>query len=131
MTEQLAIDIRTGTGRKSRANRGMTEAQLLAAVRTLAKYRGWMTYHTAYSRGSEAGWPDLVLMHPKQRRTLFVELKSPTGKLSASQELWLGVLAGLGHETGVWRPNDLPTVIPAVLAGRRTCWKTATLEEGE
>lgn len=124
--EQLAlVEQRTAAGRKSRANRGMTEDALLAAVRQLARYRSWMTYHTHYSRGSEAGWPDLVLLHTGQRRTLFIELKREDGKLTASQETWLTALAATGHETGVWRPSDLPAVIPAVLGGRRTTWSPA------
>ena len=118
--EQLALaEARTRSGRKSRANRGMSEDDLLAAVRQLARYRNWMTYHTAFSRGSEAGWPDLVLLHPRTRRCLFVELKREDGAVTASQQAWLDALADCGFETGVWRPSHLPAVIPAVLAGRR------------
>lgn len=120
MSEQLSLaEHRTASGRKSRANTGMTEDALLAAVRKLAKYRGWWTYHTHYSRGSEAGWPDLVLLDPRGHRCLFVELKREDGKVTPPQQAWLDALTACGYETGVWRPSDLPTTIPAVLAGRR------------
>ncbi len=123
--EQLPlVEPRTPSGRKSRANRGMTEDALLAAIRQLCRYRGWMTYHTHYSRGSEAGWPDLVLLHPGQRRTIFAELKREDGKVTPSQEAWLDALDACGHETAAWRPTDLATTIPAVLHRTPTRWRT-------
>jgi hypothetical protein len=97
----------------------MTEAQLLDAVRRMAGYLGWMRYHTRDSRGSEPGFPDLVLCSSKQRRVLFVELKSATGKTTPAQAAWLAALAAAGAETALWRPADLADVIPAVLRGRR------------
>lgn len=110
------VEVRTAGGRKSRKNLGMSEVQLLAAVRRLARYRGFMTYHTRDSRGSEAGFPDLVMVSVKQRRVLFVELKTATGKTSAAQDAWLAALAAAGVEVHLWRPADLQTVIPAVLS---------------
>lgn len=119
MTEQLAlVDVRTGSGRRSRANTGMTEAQLLDAVRQLAHYRGWWTYHTADSRGSEAGWPDLVLVHRRHRRLIVAELKTAAGLLTEDQIAWLDALEACGLEATVWRPVDLAELIPAVLAGK-------------
>lgn len=119
--EQLPlVDVRTASGRRSRMNTGMSEAQLLAAVRQLAKYRNWWTYHTAFSRGSEAGWPDLVLISPAHGRTIFAELKREDGKLTASQQAWLTALADCGHETAVWRPSHLADgTITAALRGTR------------
>lgn len=101
----------------------MSEAQLLAAVRKLAGLTGWMTYHTHTSKGSEPGWPDLVLLSVRQARLLVVELKREGEQPTPAQELWLGALASIGVETGVWRPGDLPE-IATVLRGRR-------LEPGE
>lgn len=112
--EQLAIP----TGRRSRANTGMTEAQLLAAVRQLARYSGHWTYHTNWSKGSEAGWVDLVLLHPGRRRCLFIELKTAIGKVTAAQQMWIDGLTACGFEAGVWRPGDLQHTIPAVLRGQ-------------
>ena len=124
--EQLAlVERRTASGRKSRANTGMTEAQLLAAVRQLARYRGWWIYHTAISRGSDSGWPDLAMINPRHRRFLAVELKSEHGKLTPDQISWLDALDQCGIETAVWRPADLATTIPQILRGTPTRWRTA------
>ena len=104
--EQLSIP----TGRRSRANTGMSETALLAAVRKLATLNGFMTYHTHWSKGSEAGYPDLTLVHPKQGRIIFAELKSPTGKTTPAQDLWLASLRAAGAEVHLWRPADLATI---------------------
>jgi len=94
----------------------MTEAEFLAAVRQLARYRGWRRiYHTRDSRGSEAGFPDLVMVSATQRRVLFVELKTATGKTSAAQDAWLAALAAAGAEVYLWRPADLQHAIPRTL----------------
>ncbi len=111
------VEVRTAGGRKSRKNLGMSEAQLLAAVRWLAQVRGWMTYHTADSRRSEPGFPDLVLVSVKQQRIVYAELKTATGKTTPAQDEWLAALAAAGAEVFLWRPADLQQVIPAVLGG--------------
>lgn len=98
----------------------MTEAQLLAAVRQLARLRGWRCYHTHDSRRSEPGFPDLVLVHAGHRRLVFAELKTETGRLSAEQRAWLADLDAVGAEAHVWRPADLPHVIPTALGGTAT-----------
>lgn len=110
------VEVRTASGRKSRKNLGPSEAQLLAAVRRLARYRGFMTYHTRDSRGSEAGFPDLVMVSARQRRLLFVELKTATGKTSTAQDAWIADLTAAGAETYLWRPTDLQHVIPRALS---------------
>jgi hypothetical protein len=98
----------------------MTEQQLLGAVKKLAMLTGWLPYHTHDSRRSDAGWPDLVLVSVRQRRILFVELKSRTGRLRPQQGVWLGVLRAVGMETAVWRPADwLDGSIERALKGER------------
>ncbi len=115
-SEQLALV--DGPGRPHRPAPGMSEAQLLAAVRRLARTCGWRCYHTHDSRRSERGYPDLTLVHDRQRRVLFIELKTDAGRLSVDQEAWLRDLAAAGCETAILRPRDLPD-IGAVLRGRR------------
>lgn len=82
-----------------------------------AKVHGWWTYHTLNSRGSVAGWPDLVLLRPPE--ALFVELKKQSGKLSTAQATVLELLRSCGLEVHVWRPADEAEVF-ARLERKRT-----------
>lgn len=115
--EQLALAEAAPARRRSRVP-AMSEESLLAAIRKLARMTGFLTYHTRLSKGSEPGWPDLVLLSVRQRRLIVVELKRDGEQPTPAQELWLGALAAVGVETGVWRPRDLPEVA-TVLRGRR------------
>ena len=81
-----------------------TEADFQASVIKEAEARGWWTHHHLRSKGSSAGWPDLVLLRGTE--ALFVELKLEKGQLSAAQ---MAVLARLKHarlRAFVWRPSD-------------------------
>lgn len=101
-----------------KALRSMTEAQWMAKVRQIAKLYGWTSYHTRTSIGSDHGWPDLVLGHAGQRRTVFAELKRETGKPTDAQLQWLTHLASCGFETALWRPRDEAEVL-AVLGPQK------------
>jgi hypothetical protein len=85
----------------------------------------WRIYHTRNSKGSHAGFPDLVLLRPP--RLIFAELKTERGKLTRAQEDWLEALAMVGSMPGesydrawrvavapvepyVWRPADRPDI---------------------
>lgn len=83
----------------------MTEAQLLDNVRKLSLLLGWLFYHTHDSRRSDAGWPDAVLLNVRQRRIIFAELKTRTGRVRPMQDAWLAALAAIGMETAIWRPE--------------------------
>lgn len=93
----------------SHHGRGRPEDLWQAKVIELAKLYGWRWYHTYDSRRSNAGFPDLTLV--KGDRLVFAELKSPKGRVSREQREWLEALAATGAEVGLWRPEDLPTVI--------------------
>lgn len=84
----------------------MTEKALQAAVLGAARRWGWLVYHTFDSRRSEAGYPDLHLIHEGHGLSLFRELKTQKGKLSAPQQKWLGALWAAGCDAAVWRPAD-------------------------
>lgn len=123
--EQLAItEARTRSGRKSRRNTGTTEDDLLRSVRKLAGYTGYLVYHTRWSKGSEPGFPDVVLVNATRRRLIFAELKTETGTTTPAQELWLASLHAAGAEAYLWRPADLPATIPAILTGQRSTLET-------
>lgn len=117
-TEQLALQL---PGRRIRRTPpGMREDDLLNAVRKLARLTGWRMFHCFDSRKSIGpGFPDVVLAHARQQRTIFAELKSPTGRLSIEQEAWLITLAEAGNEVAVWRPTDLPEIAVILRGGRR------------
>lgn len=86
----------------------MTEKNLQSAIIKLAGFHGYeVRYHTKDSRGSQAGFPDLVLASKVRGRLLFRELKSDTGRMRPEQVVTLEVLAACGADTGVWRPADL------------------------
>ena len=73
---------------------------------TLAKSLGWKVFHPYDSRRSEKGWPDLSLVHPRQGRVMFRELKTAKGRLTQAQKDWQTDLAAAGVDVDVWRPAD-------------------------
>jgi hypothetical protein len=100
----------------------VTEADFLRSVLDLAHLCGWESWHPRPARtldswrtagtGSMAkGFPDLVLAHADQRRVLFIELKTDTGRLTSHQERVLDLLARVaadrnGVEVYTFRPRD-------------------------
>ena len=107
----------------------MNEKQWQTNVIQLAKTYGWTVYHTLRSEGSEPGFPDLVLVHPK-RGVLFRELKTDDGRMSSDQLRWLGVLTSAGCDADVWRPADLDRV-NLELAPHRKFRTPSTVQELE
>jgi hypothetical protein len=91
----------------------VSEADLQRAVIALAKLRGWLYFHDTDSRRNRAGFPDLVLLHPRTGRLLWVELKAANGRLRPEQVVWLDALRLGGHEVAVWRPADLQSLAVA------------------
>ena len=86
------------------------EADWQATVVDLARLAEWAVYHTRDSRGSEPGFPDLVLVRPP--RLVVAELKTARGKLRREQRVWLHLLAGVpGVEVKCWRPADWADVV--------------------
>lgn len=84
-----------------------SESEFQSHVMTLAKSLGFtQQYHTADSRRSNPGFPDLVLIHGRTKKLMFVELKAQAGRVSPAQESWLDDLRLGGHVAEVWRPSD-------------------------
>ncbi|WP_313813002.1 VRR-NUC domain-containing protein [Glutamicibacter sp.] len=84
-----------------------SESDFQTHVLHLAKTYGYtLTYHTADSRRSNPGFPDLVLVHGKTGKLLFIELKTQVGRVSVHQESWINGLRIGGHVAEVWRPID-------------------------
>jgi hypothetical protein len=92
-----------------------------SGVKRYAARGGWLPYHTLRSKGSDPGFPDLILMRPP--RLVIAELKVAGGTVTDWQQAWLTgfeILARLAGphliiEIYVWRPADWPT-IEAVLS---------------
>jgi hypothetical protein len=91
----------------------MTEAQLLETIREAAVLGGWLLYHTRDSRGSAAGFPDLVLV--RGNRVIFAECKTEYGRPTHEQLHWLITLRAAGQEAKIWRPSDLDAVLRILL----------------
>jgi len=84
-----------------------SESEFQTHVMTLAKSLGYtQQYHTHDSRRSQAGFPDLVLIHNRTKKLMFVELKAQAGRVSPAQESWLNDLRLGGQVAEVWRPSD-------------------------
>lgn len=106
------------------------EADYQQAIIDAARIYGWLVAHFRPARvrrgGREIyetpvaadgkGFPDLVLVHSKQKRALFIEVKSDAGKLTPDQKKWGEMLTEAGAEYEVWRPRDWHHVL-AVLTG--------------
>ena len=85
----------------------ITEKDWQESVINLALMYRWTHYHTYRSTRSPSGFPDLVLV---RERIIFAELKTEKGRLTATQEEWLGRLKTAGGEVYLWRPRDLEDV---------------------
>lgn len=119
----------------------MSEEELLRQILAYARQGGWLAYHTHDSRRSAEGFPDLVAVHPDQRRLIFAELKSATGRVASVQQEWIEALRGvlwnrgvatrvegpagavaaaMGHAllATVWRPADLDAAFEILIGGR-------------
>jgi hypothetical protein len=91
----------------------LTETQWQQRVMDAAKLHGWLVVHiraveTAKGRWSvpyegDTGLPDLILL--RDGVTLLRELKTDTGRVSATQLPWIE------HGAKVWRPADWPDVL--------------------
>ena len=96
----------------------ITEKQFLQQVKDLARLRGWQTYHNLNARGSDPGFPDLVLV--RDGRLLFIELKTEKGRISPVQDIWLKRLREVGTVRAfLWRPHDWPEIEARLTVNRR------------
>ena len=90
--------------RNRRLARSITEASFQRNVIEYARLCRWKHYHTKDSRGSNPGFPDLVLVRPP--RVVFLELKSEDGKVKTDQAEWFEALRMCGGvEVSIVRPS--------------------------
>lgn len=91
----------------------VTERDFQGEVLAAARLLGWRCYHTLDSRGSAAGFPDIVAV--RGPRLIMAELKRQKGTVSDAQQAWLDDLAKVETlDTFLWRPSDWPAVEEAL-----------------
>jgi len=77
------------------------ESKLQGKITQLCKDRGWPCLSFRQSRKAQgfiqAGWPDLTILIPLQRRVLFIELKSKTGRKTEEQKQMAQIFGLAGH----------------------------------
>jgi hypothetical protein len=82
----------------------VSEQQFQQAVIQLIRVLGLRWYHTADSRRSNKGFPDLLIIGA---RVLYRELKTAKGRVTVEQHNWGADLKRAGQSWDVWRPEDL------------------------
>lgn len=90
----------------------MTEAELQQLLTDAAEMHGWLVFHDNDSRRNVAGFPDLVLVHGRHGRVLFLELKSETGRVRPEQHVWMDALSRTHTvSSAIIRPQHVDQVI--------------------
>jgi len=87
----------------------MSEREFQAAVMKIAHQLGWLFYHTHDSMGSQAGFPDLVMV--RGERLFYAELKTEQGKLSKEQRQWIDAIHNANGICYLWRPSMMDMII--------------------
>lgn len=95
-----------------------SESGFQAAVLAAAKMYGWMVHAerpAVNRRGKwstpiqgDAGFPDLVLVHPKRHRVLVIELKRAGERPTDGQNAWLSAFALAGVPAYWFSDNEWP-----------------------
>lgn len=87
ITAEQFKDLRRRGGSATSAGQKTTEGDILRAVRDFLRLHGWKVTRIHQSLGSERGIPDLVAI--RGGKTVWIEVKTPNGRLSEHQERWL------------------------------------------
>jgi hypothetical protein len=106
----MAIETMTPEEYRKILAEAMTEKDLQAHVRRVAKVNGWRAFCWWSSQHSPAGWPDIVLVrevNEHQARMVFVECKKEGGKVTPEQEEVHRLLRLTRHGVFTWRPSSL------------------------
>lgn len=100
----------------------MTETEFQRQVTDLAEILGWSWVHFRPAQTSKGwrtpvsgplgkGWVDLVLVRPKDQRTIFAELKADKGKCSVEQLEVHDLMLRAGLHVETWRPADFDHIV--------------------
>jgi hypothetical protein len=95
----------------------MTEAEFKDILVGVARRYGWLIHHDLPAQNSrgrwathiqgDAGFPDLILLHPVSGKLFAIELKSDKGKVSPLQKRWLMAFEHAGIYSTVLKPSDM------------------------
>ena len=94
----------------------LSEREWMAVVVQVLRLRGWSVFHDTLALRSAAGYPDVTAVNPGQRRVLWIECKTATGRVTASQERWIDALSAAGQEVYVIRPDDYELLLRLAVA---------------
>ena len=104
-----------------KTNPSMTEAELKDIVISVAKRYGWLIHHDLPAQNNrgrwltniqgDAGFPDLLMVHPVSGKIVAVELKSERGKVSPLQKRWLMAFDAGEVFNSVWKPSDMEYIL--------------------
>ena len=84
-------------------------------------YGCWLWFHCTDSRHSRGtpGLPDLICVHRKTGRSMWIEVKKWNGRLTPRQEEWRESLLTGGHDHRVVQgPADLDDLVADLIAER-------------
>jgi len=104
-------------GRPMKADHKMSESDFKDILISVAKRYGWLVHHDLPAQNSrgrwathvqgDAGFPDLLLIHPNSGKLFAIELKSEKGKLTPGQKRWLLAFEKSGIYNAVLKPSDM------------------------
>jgi hypothetical protein len=90
------------------------ERDFQTLVEGMMRANRWSVYSVRRSdlaQASLAGYPDITAWRVEDRRLIFAELKTDTGRVSAAQEAVLDELRQLpSAEVYLWRPKNLEEI---------------------
>ena len=96
----------------------VSEKDFQQQIIDLARLNKWMVYHTADSRRSYPGFPDLVMV--RGAVCIFLELKSVKGKATVQQQEWIDRLQKVRIvHADIARPHNWDDVRRALTARAR------------
>lgn len=99
----------------------ISEGDYQQQIIDLARFYRWdHRYHTHDSRRSAGGFPDLVMVHVRNKRVIFAEIKAIKGELSLEQRGWLWDLATAGAEVYVFNPANWNLVVDVLSGAHRS-----------
>jgi len=95
----------------------MSETEFKDILISVAKRYGWLVHHDLPAQNSrgrwathvqgDAGFPDLILLHPNSGKLFAIELKSEKGKTTPGQKRWLMAFEKSGIYNTVLKPSDM------------------------